>query len=306
MANSVKIPGSANTVNVPPEAVVDTSAWELVKEFDFTDQSAHTFSDNGTHSIGGVTWTARNVSKSSSFELKSGGGGLEIGSAFETSGGVSIASNRWYSTVQNGPALVADLSDIVSGYDLNDTVVLQCLMTAEATTIQSDGDEGSQYLFAGILGTDGGYGNSGGGNWYTSTWYRRLSASTNYFYSRYGGGASATMGDNDAQADTGGGAATFLELVMYPGTGYSSAGSLDTSFQDPLTVTGGRFYGNMQTTLPKNIGSSGTTSPGANPAFTLRPDNLHCALYFSYLTTGGNRASAGKVTYSKFRVLKRK
>ena len=114
------------------------------------------------------------------------------------------------------------------------------------------------------------------------------------------------MGDNDAQADTGAGPATFLELVIYPGTGFSTAGSLDTSFQDPLTVTSGRFYGNMQTTLPKNIGSSGTTAPGANPAFTLRPANLHVGLMFSYLTTGGNRASAGKATFTKFRVLKRK
>jgi len=300
MANSVKIPGSANAVNVPPEAVVDTSAWELVKEFDFTDQGAHTFSDNGTHSINSITWTARNQTRSSSFELKSGGGGLEIGSSS------SQLTNRWYSTVQNGPALVADLSSIVSGYDLNDTLVLQCLMTAEATTIQSDGDEASQYLFAGILATDGGYGNSGGGNWITSSWYRRLSATTNYFYSRGGGGSTSGAGDNDAQADTGAGAATFLELVLYPAAAFSTAGSLDTSFQDPVTATGGRFFGSMQTVLPQNIGSTGTTSPGANPAFTLRPANLHCGLYFSYLTTGGNRGSAGKVTFTKFRVLKRK
>ena len=276
----------------------DTSAWEVVKEFDFTGMSAYTFGDNDAETLDTIDWTSRNQSRSSSFEITTGG--LEIGSSS------SQLTNRWYSTVQNGPALVADLSDIVTGYDLNDTLVLQCLMTAEATTVQTDADAGSQYLFAGILATDGGFGNSGGGNWITSSWYRRLSASTNYFYSRYGGGPDATMGDNDAQEDTGAGAATFLELVLYPGTGFSSAGSLNTSFQDPLTVTGGRFYGNMQTTLPKNIGSSGTTAPGANPAFTLRPDNLHCGLYFSYLTTGGNRASAGKVTFSKFRVLKRK
>ena len=299
MANTVNHPGGSSATSLsPPEPTVDTSAWEVVKEFDFTGMSAYTFGDNDNETLDSVQWTSRNQTRSSSFEIKAAG--LEVGSSS------SQLTNRWYSTVQNGPALVADLSDIVSGYDLNDTVVLQCLMTAEATTIQSDGDEASQYLFAGILATDGGYGNSGGGNWITSSWYRRLSASTNYFYSRYGGGASAGHGDNDAQADTGGGAATFLELVLYPGTGFSSAGSLDTSFQDPLTATGGRFYGNMQTSLPKDIGSSGTTAPGATPAFTLRPGNLHCGLYFSYLTTGGNRGSAGKVTFSKFRVLKRK
>ena len=299
MANTVNQPdGTSASPKNPPAPAVDTSAWEVVQTFDWTAQSAHTFSDNTAQGFDGVNWTPRNVANSSSFQVKASG--LEIES------GASETSNRWFSTVQNGPALVADISDIVSGFDLNDTIVLQALLTPEATTIQSDGNEGSQYLYAGLLATDGGYGNSGGGNWITSAWYRRLSASTNYYFSRYGGGASAGHGNNYAQADTGGGAPAFMELVIYPGTGFSTAGSLDTDFQDPLTVTTGRFYGNMQTTLPKDIGTGSTTSPGATPDFTLRPANLHVGLYFTYLTTGGSRSSEGKVTFTKFRVLKRK
>jgi len=277
---------------------VDTSAWEVVQTWDWTSESAHTFVDNTAQSFGGVDWIPRNVTRSNSFQVKASG--LEIGSSG------SESSNRWFSTIQNGPALVADLSDIVTGYDLNDTLVLQAMMSPEATTIQSDGNEGSQYLYAGVLATDGGYGNSGGGNWIQSAWYRRLSATNNYYFSRYGGGATAGHGNNYAQEDTSGDAPGMIELVIYPGTGFSTAGSLDTDFQDPLTVTTGRFYGNMQTTLPKDIGTGSTTAPGATPDFTLRPANLHVGLFFSYLTTGGSRASEGRVTFTKFRVLKRK
>ena len=299
MANTVKHPGGASATSLsPPAPAVDTSAWEVVQTFDWTAQSAHTFSDNTAQGFDGINWTPRNVSYSSSFQVKASG--LEIAS------GASETSNRWFSTVQNGPALFASLSDIVSGYDLNDTIVLQALLSSSASTVQDDGNAGSQYIYAGILAGDGGYGNSGGGNWIQSAYYRRLSASTNYYFSRYGGGASAGHGTNYAQADTGGGAPTFLELVLYPGTGFSTAGSLDTDFQDPLTVTGGRFYGNMQTTLPKDIGTGSTTSPGATPDFTLRPANLQCGLVFYYLTTGGSRASEGSATFTKFRVLKRK
>lgn len=299
MANTVKHPGGASATSLsPPAPAVDTSAWEVVQTFDFTGMSAYTFGDNDTETLDGVDWISRNQTRSSSFQIKATG--LEIAS------GASQTSNRWFSTVQNGPALFADLSDIVSGYDLNDTIVLQALLSSSASTVQDDGNAGSQYIYAGILAGDGGYGNSGGGNWIQSAYYRRLSESTNYYFSRYGGGASAGHGTNYAFSDTGGSAPTFLELVLYPGTGFSTAGSLDADFQDPLTVTGGRFYGNMQTTLPKDIGTGSTTSPGATPDFTLRPANLHCGLTFYYLTTGGSRASEGSATFTKFRVLKRK
>ena len=115
MANTVNQPdGTSSSSKNPPSPVVDTSAWEVVQTFDWTGQSAHTFADNTSQTFDSISWTPRNVSYSSSFQVKASG--LEIAS------GASQTSNRWFSTVQNGPALFASLSDIVSGYDLNDTI----------------------------------------------------------------------------------------------------------------------------------------------------------------------------------------
>ena len=83
--------------------------------------------------------------------------------------------------------------------------------------------------------------------------------------------------------------------------------SLDTAVQDPHSVSTGVYYGNMETALPKDIGSGGgNTSPGTNPDFTLRPSNIKVGMWASYLTTSGTRGSAVTVTFKKFRVRKGK
>ena len=83
--------------------------------------------------------------------------------------------------------------------------------------------------------------------------------------------------------------------------------SLDTDIQDPFSVSTGVFYGNMETSLPADIGSGGTISPGTTPDFTLRPANIKVGMFAAYLTLGaGTRASEITCTFERFRVLKRK
>ena len=276
----------------------DQSTWEVVGDWDWTAEDAHTFSDGVAQSFKGVDFVSRNTAHAGSLQVKASG--LEVGISS------SESSSRYYSTIQTGPVVFATLSDIVSGYSLADTVVIQCVMNPVVDTVQGDGNEAAQHVYGGLLVFDGGYGASGGGNWYQANWYRQLSSSTNYYHARYGGGTTAGAGDNVGTADTGGGAPTFCELVIYPGTGWSSAMSLDTSIKDPFSVSTGVYYGNMETSYPQDIGSGGTISPGTAPDFTLRPGNIRVGMWAAYLTTGGSRGSEVTCTFERFRVLKRK
>lgn len=288
--------GSGITRKFPGDLVRSTP-WEVVNKWDWTNESAHTFSDGVAQGFQGINWTSRNTALADSLQVKASG--LEIGIT------ASEATSRYYHVTQTGPVVFASLSDIVSGYSLKDTIVIQCVMDSDVT-IQS-GNESNQHVYGGLIVFDGGYGASGGGNWYQANWYRQLSASTNYYHARYGGGTAAGAGDNVVTADTGGGAPTFIEMTIYPATGWASAMSLDPVIQDPHSVSTGVFYGNMETSLPASIGSGGgNISPGTNPDFTLRPSNIKVGMWASYLTTAGVRGSEVTVTFKKFRVLKRK
>ena len=281
----------------PP--VERSAPWEVVKDWVWTNESAHTFSDGVAQGFQGINWTSRNTALAGTLAVNAGGLEIEMTS--------SEATSRYYHVTQTGPVVFASLSDIVSGYSLKDTIVIQCVMEPVVDTIQGDGNASAQHVYGGLLVFDGGYGTSGGGNWYQANWYRQLSSSTNYYHARYGGGTVSGGGDSVVTADTGGAAPTFVELVIYPATGWASAMSLDNTVQDPLSVSTGVYYGNMETALPKDIGAGGgNISPGTNPDFTLRPSNIKVGMWGSYLTTGGTRGSAVTVTFKQFRVLKRK
>ena len=296
MANSVKVPGSANTVSIPPEpAAVDASTWTVAKEFDFTGMSNYTFADNDTETLDSVDWVSRNQTSSSEFKIVNSTG-LKIA----TDDGEP--STTWYHTIQTAPVLYASISDIVSGYSLKDTICVQALATASITNAGSNA--ANNYLGTGIILSDGGYGSSGGGNWAISASYAPMTGNKIY-YGRYGGGTASGAGDNIAELTGQTNWPSFFELVFYPGTGWTSASSTDTSFQDPHSVTTARFYGNMQTVLPQNIGSGGTISPGTNPDFTLRPSNLTVGMYTALSTASGSRSGAGNTVFTKLRVLKR-
>ena len=296
MANTVNQPGGPSSTAANPPAI--DPVWEVVGDWNWTAESAHTFSDGVAQSFQGIDFTSRNTALAGTLEV--GSSGLEIG----ISG--SQATSRYYHTNMTGPVVFAALDDIVSGYSLADTVVIQCAMTPVVDTVQGS-NESKQHVYGGLLVFDGGYGDPSTGNWYQANWYRQLSAATNYYHARYGGGTAANAGDNSVVADTGGAAPTFCELVIYPGTGWSCAMSLDASIQAPFSVSTGVFYGNMETSLPADIGSGGTISPGTTPAFTLRPDNIKVGMWAAYLTLdGGLRASEITCTFERFRVLKRR
>jgi hypothetical protein len=303
MPNTINQPGgSASSSLNPPEA---DPLWEVVGDWHWELLPAHTFSDGVGQAFdrgsGGppasINFVSRNTANAGTLAVNSSG--LEIGMTS------SESSNRYYHTTQTGPIVFATLSDIVTGYSLQDTVVIQCVMDPVVDTVQGS-NASAQHVYGGLMVFDGGYGASGGGNWYQANWYRQLSAANNYYHARYGGGTAAGAGDNVVTADTGGGAPTFCELVIYPGTGWSCAMSLDTSIQPPMTVSTGVYYGNMETSLPQDIGSGGTISPGTTPDFTLRPANISVGMWGSYLTTAGSRASEVTVTFKRFRVLRRR
>lgn len=294
-------PNGSGTTNVfpePPAAVEPASTWTVAKEFDFTGMDAYTFGDNDTEALDSVDWVSRNQTSSTEFGIVNSTG-LKISTDY------GEPSTTWYHTVQTAPVLYAAISDIVSGYSLKDTICIQALATPSITNAGSNTSQ--NYFGAGIILSDGGYGGSASGDWVLSGTYAPMSGNKVY-YGRYGGGTATNAGLPIAELTGQSNWPSFFELVFYPGTGWSSASSTDTSFQDPHSVTTARFYGNMETALPHNIGSGGgNTSPGANPDFTLRPGNLTVGMYATLYTAGGARsaAGAGGAVFTKLRVLKR-
>jgi len=274
-----------------------TSTWTVAKEFDFTGMSNYTFGANDTEELNSVDWVSRNQANSTSFAIVNGTG---LKMSIEN----DKASSTWYHKIQTAPILQASISDIVSGYSLKDTICVQALITP---SIESAGSNPSEsYIGAGIVLSDGGYGGSSTGDWVLSGTYALLTGNKTY-YARYGGGTATNAGLPIAELAGQSNFPSFFELVFYPGTGWSSASSTDTSFQDPHSVTTARFYGNMETALPQNIGSGGgNTSPGANPDFTLRPGNLTVGMYTAFSTNDGEeRSGTVAAAFTKLRVLKR-
>jgi hypothetical protein len=298
MSESSRIGGVA-MANIKTISEVDVpQKWDVVKSWNWGEESTHTFSDGSAQAFQGIDWTSRNTALADGIAVKSSG--LEIGITD------SEATSRWYHTTQTGPVVFAKLADIVSGFSLSDTIAIQCIMDPVVDTIQGS-DQSGQHVYGGLVVFDGGYGAGASGNWYNANWYRQLSATTNYYNVRYGGGNTpADAGDPVASDSTGGGAPTFIELIIYPATGWTSGMSSDTTFQEPLTVSTGVYHGNMQTSIPSDVTNNpGPTDGGGDPEFTLRPSNMRVGMWASYLTTAGSRGSAVTVTFKKFRVLKR-
>jgi hypothetical protein len=286
--------------NIKSVSGVNYTEWETAFEADLAAQTAHTFVDNTAHNITGVdgtvvAFTPRNVSNASTFALAASGCKIETDE--------NESTTNWYSTIQTGPVLYAALSDIISGYNLKDTICVQVLATPAIVDAGSNG--ANTVLGSGLTLSDGGYGASGGGNWIISAVYQFLNSSTSVYYGRFGGGSGA--GDGDRIAELTGQAAlpSFFELVFYPGTGWSMAASTDTTFQDPLSVATARFHGNMETSVASEIGSGGTQSPGTSPAFTLRPNNLNLGMWTVMSTQSGGRSGGVATVFKNLRVLKR-
>ena len=293
MGNTVTVPGANSTVSVPPAgSPAASSSWSVEYNLDFTAQSAHTFVDGAAHSMGGVNWESQNAAYADSGYPAVGGSGLVVPLSS------AAATNRWFSYIQTGPALVALLSDVVPGYGPSDTVVIQCLLNFNLTTAGT----GSTVLLGGLLCSDGNFGSSGGGIWNYGGTYSNTA--TSYDISRFGGGPGSGMGNPYFSASAGSGTSrsVFCEIVLFPGSGWTATTVNGSAFQDPLTVGGSVSHGNMQVTETGLIANNPSI---AGPDFNLTPANRRVGLMAYYQTISGARDAAATFTITKFRALKR-
>jgi hypothetical protein len=295
MANTVGQPDGSSASSLNPPGPAPASAWELVKEWDWTDSGSHTFVDDTNQSFGGVNWKSNNTPFADSGSPDVSGDGLKF-----VITGSATSSSRWWGPEQTGPVVSADLDDILSGYSLADTLSIQALCDFD---VDDDGTHDGVFN-AGLVIFSGALGVSGAGLWHYLSWWRESTVAGDKYQSRYGGGTPQNEGNN---YDSAAGKPSFLELTAFPGTGWAASGSLDTSYQEPMSVTTFRSYGNMELQLPKNMGSGGTTNPGPNPAFTLRPDNMRIGMWASYLSDlpGWTRDSKITCKFTGLRVMKR-
>ena len=98
--------GSGITRKFPGDLVRSTP-WEVVNKWDWTNESAHTFSDGVAQGFQGINWPSRNTALAGTLAVNAGGLEIEMTS--------SEATSRYYSVTQTGPVVFASLSDIVSG-----------------------------------------------------------------------------------------------------------------------------------------------------------------------------------------------
>ena len=284
--------------------------WETVYEVDFRTQAAASWAGDGSgnqRAFKGVNWIAGNSAFADSISTTATEGAKIVMTGGE-------ATNQWYSFIQTGPVIYASLDAICTAagftYDPSHTIVIQALCDFTITTAGTN----AGYFFGGLYVGDGAIGGpspNAGGRWYHTHWYG--TEGTNLCYSRAGGGPGSGDGDNIAQTSDDL-LPTFMELVIWPGANWCSSAGTNTTFPDPLTVSTGRAYGNMQLIgPPEDIGQSSeaTITPGPSPEFTFRPGASSGDAYatqvgmFGSYSTHGSRDSAGAMKFSQFRVLRR-
>jgi hypothetical protein len=287
------IPGGSSVTRVFPPSLSggagDTPPkWVVVQEWDWTTESEHVFVDGVAEAFGGIDWKSNNTSYADTDYPAVSASGLEI--RLSSSG----SDNRWFSYVQTGPVVSAQLSEIVSGYSESDTISIQCLLDFSLTTAGTN----SGYFNGGLFTFDGNVGATGGGIWNYAGNFSNGGADS--YITRYGGGPGTGDGNPVYQVVTGNGPASFIDLVLFPGTAWTASMSLDTEFQDPLTVTASVSHGNMEPSESSAI----TGNPGTSPSFALRPSNRRIG-FFTYYQTNASRDSAATFAITKLRVLKR-
>lgn len=266
----------------------DTPTWEVIQEWDWATEPTHDFVDGVSEAFGGIDWKSNNTGSADVGFPAVSASGLEIQLSS------SSLDNRWFSYVQTGPIVSALLSDIVSGYSESDTISVQCLLDFSVTTAGTN----SGYFNGGLFTFNGNVGTSAGGIWnYAGSFSNGGSES---YASRYGGGPVGGAGNPVYLVSTGAGPATFIDLVLFPGTSWTASMSFDTEFQDPLTVTDSVSHGTME---PRGS-SSVNGNPGVSPGFALNPSNRRIGM-FAYYQTNSVRDSAATFSITKLRVLKR-
>jgi len=317
------------------------SDWEVVKEFDFTKASDHTFSDGVAESFGGVNWVCQNLSTyggADSYIKFIEGTGLQI---FIT--GSSAADSNFYWRTMTAPLLQAQVSDIATAagvsFSAEDTLCYQVLLGTPTfhnvgrTVINPGGPydgttQDANNLQQRLIVSDGTYGTTGGAlfcagvAWLSSSitpnsasWSCRLGGA------RPLGDSNATPGDPLDDVNRGGSSIKwprFMEVVALPGAGYltsmahtSSTGKTITNFPRPLTMTY-RSSGTMSWQVQQNV----TNNPGVAPSYALLHSNSYVVMSANVVLWNGIpgsygpgtpfSASAGITsTFTKLRILRR-
>tara|TARA_Y100000310_G_scaffold216945_1_gene218029 strand:+ start:956 stop:1993 length:1038 start_codon:yes stop_codon:yes gene_type:complete len=317
------------------------SDWEVIKEFDFTKASDHTFSDGVAESFGGVNWVCQNLSTyggADSYIKFIEGTGLQI---FIT--GSSAADSNFFCYNMSAPLLQAQVSDIATAAGVSfsgeDTLCYQVLL--ETPTFHNVGrtvsNPGGPYdgttqdannLQQRLVLSDGTYGTAGGALWcaavpwlsssitpHTASWSCRLGGATPL------GGSDATPGAPVDDVQIGASSTKWprcMEMVAAPAAGYltsmahtSSTGKTITNFPRPLTMTY-RSSGTMSWQVQEGI----TNNPGVAPSYALLPSNSYVVMSANIVLWNGIPGSYGPgtpfyisagitATFTKLRILRR-
>jgi len=281
------IPDGTSATGVLPVPTPAT-LWNVEYEANLTIQAAHTFADGVVRSIEGVNWKSRNTALADPSGISLSGDGLKT-----VITGTTVTTSSWYTdTYQTGPIIFADATDLVSGFDMDDTICIQVL--TDITYVANTEDNG--YFYGGLMAFDGSYtGATPTGDWY---YVSLLRSSSNFYATRTG--AASTI---DTQA-TGAGTPTFQELIIYPGTGFSSGASMDNVFQVPGAVTTYRAYGNLEQTASGSVANNPGGGGASDPSWKLAPANLKLGMWSAYLTNG-TRDGSVTAKFLKVRVLRR-
>ncbi len=341
MATSFKVSG-VDTYDIKTLSGVEViSDWEVVKEFDFTKASDHTFSDGVAESFGGVNWVCQNLSTYGgvdSYIKFIEGTGLQI---FIT--GSSAADSNFYWRTMTTPLLQAQVSDIATAagvsFSAEDTLCYQVLLAP--TTFHNVGrtvsnpagpydgtTQDANNLQQRLIISDGSYGTGGGAlfctaaPWlsssitpHTASWSTRLGGA------RPLGDSNATPGAPEDNVQIGGSSTKWprcMEILAAPGAGYltsmahtSSTGKTITNFPRPLTMTY-RSSGTMSWQVQQNV----TNNPGVSPSYALRHSNSYVAMSANIVLWPGPGISYGPgtpfymsagitATFTKLRILRR-
>jgi len=255
--------------------------WDVVYEVDWAAQTTYAFTGNDdTRAAEGGTWTAKSMTDGGSTycdEIKIiNGTGLTIKFA------IGNDDSTLYPGTMTAPRIEIAVSSIVSSLAIDDTIAFQCLGTAGMD------DNWQEY---GLLLSDGTTGN----NWVeNSAVYSDTSWASPYK------GTDAQLGDGGRYIAVGSGEPPFRELVWYVGSaGFVAGVDPATDFIDPLTSS--------ELEVSGVVSSATSTSPGTNPSLDITKGNGTIALHGYYDDDGGSTIShAYTVTYTKFRVLRRK
>ena len=295
MANTVKVPGSASTVSVPPAPAAATAElWEVLYDVDLTDASNYSntgsLNTNSTTAISGVTWTAKNGADSVYCnDLK-----VVDGTGFQVQFTTGNADSRQSTSTQTSPRIQTNISNFFPGSDplsYKDTVAIQVLT--------SSGSMSQDFQAYGLTISDGASS--------TTKWICNRALYYTGFTGTYNIGNDVEMGDTARFGGTGLNNPSragiqdepgFHEIVWYAGSsGFALGADATAQIQDPLTCSQMQIFGLMD--------YGATTDPSATPSLDITTSNATVMLTALY-DDQANPQPAWNATFTRIRVLRRK